>query len=130
MRAIYDWIVDNSLTPHLLVQVEGEEEVEVPMEYVKDGRIVLSLAPAAVRGLELGQEYISFGTRFSGRHVDILVPVRCVLAIYARENGRGIALADEDEGMEDGAEPPTSPDDGDDGTPPRPRGRPRLRIVN
>ena len=98
------------------MNVEGED-VEVPVDYVKDGRIVLSISPRSVRALDLGNEAIAFGARFGGRHFDVNVPVRCVLAVYARENGKGIALAEEE-----GEEPP--PD-----TPPK-KGRPKLRVVS
>ncbi len=100
--------------------MEGED-VEVPDNYVKDGRIVLSISPRSVRALDLGNEAIAFGARFGGRHFDVNVPVRCVLAVYARENGKGIALAEE-EGDGEGEEPP--PD-----TPPK-KGRPKLRVVS
>ena len=95
------------------MNVEGNG-VEVPGEYVKDGRIVLCIAPRAVRSLDLGNEAIAFGARFAGRHFNVNVPVRCVLAVYAQENGKGIALAEEEE-------PPTD-------TPPK--GPPRLRVVS
>lgn len=108
--------MDNGLTPHLLVSVDGED-VAVPGEHVKDGRIVLSISPRAVRALDLGNETIAFGARFGGRHFDINVPVRCVLAVYARENGKGIALAEAE-----GEEPP--PD-----TPPK-KEPPKLRVVS
>ena len=97
------------------MSVEGEDVV-VPGDYVKDGRIVLSIAPHSVRSLDLGNEVIVFGARFGGHHFDVNVPVRCVLAVYARENGKGIALAEEE-----GEEP--SPD-----TPPK-KGPPKLRVV-
>lgn len=97
--------------------MEGED-VEVPDDYVKDGRIVLGISPRSVRALDLGNEAIAFGARFGGRHFDVNVPVRCVLAVYARENGKGIALAEEGEGER----PP--PD-----TPPN-KGRPKLRVVS
>ena len=96
------------------MNAEGDD-LSVPEEYVKDGRIVLSIAPRAVRTLDLGNETIAFGARFAGRHVNVNVPVRCVLAVYAQENGKGIALAEEEE-------PPP-------GTPPK-KGPPKLRIVS
>ena len=90
----------------------------VPGSYVKDGRIVLGIAPRSVRSLELGNETIVFGARFGGRQFDVSVPVRCVLAVYARENGKGIALAE----AEAEADPP--PD-----SPPK-KGPPKLRVVS
>ena len=98
------------------MSVEGDG-VAVPGEYVKDGRIVLSIAPLSVRSLDLGNEAITFGARFAGRQFEVNVPVRCVLAVYAKENGKGIAL-----GEEEGEEPP--PD-----TPPK-KMPPRLRVVS
>ena len=98
------------------MNVEGDD-VAVPGDYVKDGRIVLSVAPRSVRSLDLGNEAIAFDARFGGRPFNVHVPVRCVLAIYARENGKGIALAEEE------GEP--RPDD----TPPK-KGPPRLRVVS
>ena len=106
------------MTPYLLVNVEGEDVV-VPGGYVKDGRIVLSISPRSVRALDLGNEAIAFGARFGGRHFDVNVPVRCVLAVYARENGKGIALAEEEK---EGEEPPP------DMSPKK--GRPKLRVVS
>ena len=110
--------MDNGLTPYLLVNVEGDE-VAVPGEYVKNGRIVLCIAPRAVRSLELGNESIAFGARFAGRHFEVHVPVRSVLAVYAQENGKGIALA------EDGEPPPDGPSDTTSK-----KKRPKLRVVN
>lgn len=114
--------MDNALTPHLLVKAE-EEGVRVPAEFVQDGRIVLCVAPDAVRGLDLGNDFVAFGARFAGRHFDVSVPVGCVLAVYAQENGRGIALAEEEE-----APPPQAPPP-EDAPPKGGGGRPRLRVV-
>jgi len=114
VRAIYEWIVDNGMTPHLVVDATMSG-VEVPGSFVEDGRIVLNVAPASVRGLDLGNEHILFGARFSGQHFDVAVPLKAVMAIYARENGKGLAFPpDEDE---------TPPEE------PGPRGPPSLRIV-
>lgn len=144
VRAIYEWIVDNDLTPHLLVDALAPE-VQVPHQFVEDGKIVLNVAPASVRGLELGNDYILFGARFSGSHFDVIVPGAAVLAIYARENGKGIAFPETDpvpaRVTEKTPEPidsvETASDDADEcsDTPPEPprtdppSGRPSLRIV-
>ncbi|MGR5148613.1 ClpXP protease specificity-enhancing factor [Photobacterium alginatilyticum] len=154
LRAFYDWLVDNDLTPHLVVDATLQG-VKVPTEFVSDGQIVLNIAPRAVGNLELGNEAISFNARFSGRPHSVIVPMYAALAIYARENGAGtmfepepayasdiadIELVDEaqqyDEIVEE--EETRSPlaevteaceDSGPDDEPPRPRGRPSLRVV-
>ena len=106
IRALYEWIVDNDCTPHLLVttSVPG---VEVPEAFVSDQRIVLNIAPMAVRNLELGRERITFDGRFGGQSRAIDVPVGAVLAIYARENGKGMAFDAEETGTTP-EPPPTS----------------------
>jgi len=128
IRALYDWIVDNGCTPHLVVEAR-DERVRVPTQYVKDGAIVLNIAPGAVRDLVLGNDYISFNARFGGVAQDVMFPVGAARMIYARENGQGMALPDEqadsgpDSGPDDGAPPtPTAPGPGG-GT------RPQLRRV-
>ena len=102
------------------MNAEGDG-VAVPGEYVKDGRIVLSVAPRAVRSLDLGNDAVAFGARFSGRRFEVYVPVRCVLAVYARENGKGIALGEEED-PPSGTPPPDAP--------PKKKGRPSLRVVS
>ena len=82
IRAIYEWIVDNDCTPHLLVDVEMEG-VEVPQAYVSDGQIVLNVSPTAVVGLDMGNDYIYFNGRFGGVATDITVPIKSILGIYA-----------------------------------------------
>jgi stringent starvation protein B len=89
VRAIYEWIVDNDCTPHLLVDATVPYVV-VPESYVKDGQIVLNISPSAVVGLQMDNERISFNGRFGGQPRDIDVPVSAVLGIYARENGQGM----------------------------------------
>ena len=93
IRAIYDWIVDNQQTPHLLVEVTSDQ-VQVPRQYVEDGLIVLNVSPNAVRDLELGNDVIRFSARFGGVPQSISVPVDAVQAVYARENGQGISLVE------------------------------------
>lgn len=90
IRALYEWCTDNGFTPFIAVQVD--DSVRVPHEYVKDGEIVLNISFDATSALQLGNEFIEFKGRFGGVARDILVPVHRVLAIYARENGQGMAF--------------------------------------
>lgn len=91
LRALYEWIADNGLTPHLLVEAT-QPGVMVPAHAVSDGRIVLNVAERAVSGLDMGNDLIRFSARFGGVSHSVSVPVGAVLAIYARENGQGMAL--------------------------------------
>jgi len=125
IRALYEWIVDNQCTPHLLVEVK-DDQVRVPRQFVEKGVIVLNVAPGAVKNLLLGNERISFSARFGGTPHDIDVPVAAVQAIYARENGQGIFLGD----AADEDAPPAAPLDGEAGQTPRTGGKPpHLTIV-
>jgi stringent starvation protein B len=90
IRALYDWCTDNGLTPYVAVMVD--ETVMVPREYVKNGEIVLNISFDATSSLKLGNEFIEFKARFAGTAREIMVPVSRVLAIYARENGQGMAF--------------------------------------
>lgn len=122
IRALYEWLVDCELTPHLLVDAHGAD-VTVPAQYVRDGRIVLNIGPSAVKDLVLGNELVSFNARFGGSPTDVSVPPSAVLGIYARENGRGMLFPDEDD-----APAGTSSDDKPE--PPKPtRDRPSLKVV-
>ena len=95
LRALYEWILDNAMTPHLLVDTTVQGTV-VPKEYIEDSRIVLNISPEAVRDLLLGNELITFSARFGGKSCQISVPVDSVVAIYARENGKGLIFEPED----------------------------------
>ncbi len=114
--------MDNQLTPHLLVEAEADHVI-VPRQFVEDGRIVLNIGPTAVRGLELGNDYISFNARFAGSSMDVLVPPAAVLGIYARENGQGMLFPEEEAYV--GSDAPS----GDDPEPTPPRSRPTLKVV-
>ena len=105
IRAIHEWILDNDCTPHLLVDANAEG-VEVPGEFIQDGKIVLNISPQAVEGLRLGNEEVGFLARFHGVSQLISIPVGAVLAIYSKENGRGMMFAENDS---DGNEPDPSP---------------------
>ncbi len=122
MRALYEWIQENECTPYVLVDA-NILEVQVPLEHVNDGQIVLNINASAVRDLLIDNEAMSFSARFSGVTQNIYVPIVAVLAIYAKENGEGMVF-----GNEAGAPDPTD-------TPPppkketRPSGRPSLSVV-
>jgi len=90
IRAMHEWCCDNGYTPHITVAVD--HSVQVPREYVKDGEIVLNVGLTATGGLQLGNDYITFKARFGGVARDIMVPVDQVIAIFARENGQGMAF--------------------------------------
>ena len=96
IRALYEWCTDNGFTPYLVVRVD--ESVQVPRDYVNNGEIVLNVSYEATSGLQLGNDFIEFKARFGGKPCDLLVPVHRVIAIYARENGQGMAFPLEDDG--------------------------------
>lgn len=128
VRALYEWIVDNDCTPHMLVNAEYPS-VQVPQGFANDGQIVLNVSPAAVRHLHMDNDAVSFEGRFGGVPHTLYVPIASILGIYARENGQGmvfeleVPLDGEEEFDADEDMPP--PDD----EPPRPSGRPSLKVV-
>jgi len=103
IRALHEWALDNGFTPQIAVAA-GLPGVQVPQAFVKDGQIVLNIHPQAVHQLELGNETISFLARFGSRSEPVVIPLRAVIAVYARENGHGIQFPVED----DAVEPPTA----------------------
>jgi stringent starvation protein B len=128
IRALYEWIVDNDCTPHLLVNAEYPN-VQVPQGFANDGQIVLNVSPSAVRHLHMDNEAVSFEGRFGGIAHTLFIPASAVLAIYARENGQGMVF-DLESPVAD--EEPEDDPDGDGpagGEPPRPSGRPSLKVV-
>lgn len=118
LRGFYEWVLDNHCTPYIVVSPD-DERAQIPPEAVIDGQVVLNIGPTATQGLEIGNEFVSFGARFSGAHRDIQVPVAAILAIYAKENGRGIAFSEEEEVVM----PPPSQDSSADAK------RPKLTLV-
>ena len=140
LRAVYDWISDNGLTPYILVDA-AQPGVRVPPHTIREGRVVLNLAVRAVANLELGNERIRCLARFGGVSHAIDVPVDAVMAIYAHENGQGMMFPREEAGaarsstaenqdapQEDGgkSEAPAAPESS--GSPP-PKGPPKLRVI-
>lgn len=119
LRAMYEWITDNGETPHVVVDATAEG-VNVPQSYVRDGKIVLNISPAATQRLAIGNEIVEFEARFGGQPFAVRVPAGSVLGIYARETGAGMIFTDND------GEPP---EDGDDDGAPPPKGRPHLKVV-
>lgn len=101
IRAFYDWIIDNDCTPHIVVNATLPG-VNVPQEFVESGQIVLNISLSAVNGLVLGDQSIEFQGRFGGKVRHVHVPIMSIIAIYAKENGRGMVFAEEDEIDEEG----------------------------
>lgn len=118
IRAIYEWILDNQLTPYLLVDAENDYAM-IPREYVENGKIILNISPTAVNDLNLSNDYIMFNARFNGKAMEVSIPTVAVLAIYARENGQGMMF---DDHTDDNT---PSPED----TPPAPPKKPQLKVV-
>jgi stringent starvation protein B len=111
IRSIYEWIIDNKLTPYLLVDAENNSAC-LPQEFIEDGKIVLNIRPEAIQGLLLGNDSIEFNARFNGKPMHIVAPVAAVMAIYAKENGKGMIFdLDDNEGDETppDKQPPTKP---------------------
>jgi len=131
LRALYEWVLDNDMTPHLAVDatIVG---VQVPQQFVRDGQITLNIAPSAVQGLIIDDQGVSFSARFGGTPMNVYIPIAAVMAIFSRENSMGMGF-----GVEPGAEvlqqdasaqppedePPEPPE------PPKGGGRPSLRVV-
>ena len=94
VRALYEWLLDNEMTPHVLVDANAES-VMIPQGIATDGKVVLNLAPSAIQQLEMTNEHLSFSARFSGVAQNVYCPMTSVLAIYARENGEGTMFAED-----------------------------------
>jgi stringent starvation protein B len=116
IRSIYEWIVDNQLTPHLLVDANNSASI-LPLDFIEDGKIVLNIRPEAIQGLLLGNEAVEFNARFSGKPTHIVAPIPSILAIYAKENGKGM-IFDPNDADQDNMPP----------APPPPK-KPTLRVV-
>lgn len=150
LRALYEWCTDNGYTPYIVVAVDAH--TRVPMEFVKNGEIVLNISFEATGNLKMDNELITFKARFGGIARELLIPVDNVSAIYARENGQGMAFEVKQASDKDGAEglpagpviagePKTplsavpakdtdgTPDDGSDEPPPKSGGRPKLTRI-
>jgi stringent starvation protein B len=130
IRALYEWCTENGFTPYVAVKVDGS--VQVPREYVQGGEIVLNVSMDATSSLKLGNEFIEFKARFGGKPRDIMVPIHRVMAIYARENGQGMAFPVSEEASGTSKLTPVdnkTPTEGDVPPPQPPAGRPALTRV-
>ncbi|MDX7997987.1 ClpXP protease specificity-enhancing factor [Xenorhabdus sp. Reich] len=146
LRAHYEWLLDNELTPHIVADV-SLYGVNVPMEYAQNGQIILNISPRAVGNLELTNDEVRFNARFGGVARQVTVPMAAVIAVYARENGAGMMfepeLAYEGDVESEETDLPVADnlvlirdrkasraDDSPDDEPPKPpKGRPALRVV-
>ena len=133
LRALYEWIADNDMTPHLLVDAT-QPGVRVPAHTVNEGKVVLNIAARAVGHLNMDNDSVAFTARFGGVSHAVIVPIGAVLAIYARETGQGMALPDENAGHAGSQPAPVEAPDDDDTPPPDGGSEPpkrggHLRIV-
>jgi len=133
IRALYDWCSENGFTPYVAVKVDAS--VQVPREYVQGGEIVLNVSMDATSSLKLGNDFIEFKARFGGKPRDIMVPIQRVMAIYARENGQGMAFPVNDDDVPTPSLSSVRADDtesvpADEPTPPSPSpSRPALKRI-
>jgi stringent starvation protein B len=127
LNAFYEWIVDNNLTPYIVVDAHFSG-VQVPQEYVQDGQIVLNVSPASTGKLQLGLQELTFDARFGGVPRSLVIPCPAILAIYAKENGAGTVFTIEENISTGESQESHSPET--DPTPPKPKkGKPTLTVV-
>lgn len=120
IRAMYEWIIDNNLTPYVVVNAM-DEAVQVPRQYVEEGKIVLNISPEACRGLHLENDRIVFTAKFMGESAQIYIPPLAVMAIYAKENGQGMLFS------EDSPSEPPPVNEADETS--KQRGKPHLKLI-
>ncbi len=118
IRAVYDWILDNDFTPHLLVSAEHNQG-NLPQGFIENGKIVLNIKPQAVEALSLGNRLIEFNAKFGGKPMQLMVSINAVMAIYAKENGKGLVFDPEPVIAVNESPPESQP----------PSGKPTLRVV-
>jgi stringent starvation protein B len=117
IRAVYEWLIDNGATPYLLVDTSFEGVI-VPEAFINDSKIVLNIAPDAVQHYEVNNKNISFSARFSGKRMELFIPIEAVLSIYGKENNQGMFFSEEQ------TSPPTPPSNST-----KEKGKPKLMIV-
>jgi len=127
LRAIYEWVVDNEATPHVLLFAENPQ-VQVPQQFVEDGKIILNISPSAAKDLLIDKDGLSFSARFGGKPFSIYSPIGSVLALYASENGEGLTF--EPETISDETPPDDTPPAGSKPKAKKPvKKRPTLKVV-
>ena len=117
IRAVYEWLIDNGATPYLLVDTSFEGVI-VPEAFINDSKIILNIAPDAVQHYEVDNENIHFSARFSGKRMELFIPIEAVLSIYGKENNQGMFFSEEQ------TSPPTPPSNST-----KEKGKPKLMIV-
>jgi stringent starvation protein B len=105
LRALYEWIMDNQKTPHIVVNI-NVSNIKVPLQYAQNGQIILNISSSAALNLQLNDDFITFSARFSGTPMNVVVPISAVLAIYAKETGAGMVFEQGEDNSEN--PPPTS----------------------
>lgn len=127
IRAIFEWCCDNGLTPYIAVRVD--ETTKVPMEYVKNGEIVLNVSPDATRNLKIGNDLLQFSARFAGVSREVSVPISTVSGIFAKENGQGLSFQTGTPSQTGAPSKTDAAPPNDDHPAPPSGGRPRLQVV-
>ncbi|MEO8157373.1 MAG: ClpXP protease specificity-enhancing factor [Betaproteobacteria bacterium] len=127
IRAIFEWCCDNGLTPYIAVKVD--ETTKVPLEYVKNGEIVLNVSPDATRNLKIGNDLLQFSARFAGVSREVSVPINTIGGIFAKETGQGLSFQTSTSSTAQAEEQMGPPPGGDPPVPPPGGGRPRLQVV-
>ena len=115
LNAIYDWVVDNNATPHVVLFADNPE-VLVPQQFVENGKIILNISPTAAQNLIIDKDGLSFNARFGGKPFSIYAPMNAVMALYASETGEGMSFDIEAEVEEAASSPPKRPEAVDDST--------------
>jgi stringent starvation protein B len=128
LRAMHEWISDSDCTPHIVVDA-SMKGVDVPRQYVRDGKIVLNLSWNATGQLSMGSDEICFNGRFGGASMTVRIPIDAVLAVYARETGQGMIFAEDESGPPPQPPGPAQPTDRPPEPPQKPAGRAKLKVV-
>jgi stringent starvation protein B len=128
VRALYEWIVDNDCTPYIIVNAEATD-VEVPRQYVEEGRIILNVSEDAVRDLQITNDSLEFNARFNGVATQVYTPVSAILAIYAQENGHGMVFSEDGEQQPHQPSPPEGSKFKKNIKRPDPSNKPTFRVV-